>query len=550
MGEKSALETPTLPFLNSTFRSALDDAVERHSESAAAHFEDRTLTFADIDEESWEVAAALHGSGLRHGDAIGVMMAGTSQWLTLQIGAAIIGVSLVPINSRYSARETAFVIGKTRLKLLFLGDWLQGRPLAELVTETWQLLAVENAVPELVLVPTRDTAPPVLPDEYLSWSDFLRRSEGVARASVEQEHSHVLPSTPLLIQFTSGTTTFPKAAVLSQGQILQACLCFWDGLGVDADDRVFSPSPFFHCGGSVVTLPVPLTVGAEIVVPLFYEPKQVLNLIEKHKCTARSGMDAMYITEMSDATFPERVLTSLVRGWSSGDPDTLREIRDGMGIEYLCPTYGLTETCGVSAIGDPSLPFEERIATNGRPFPGVEIRIGPLESDESEGCFGPNGEGEILIRGWNVMQGYLEQDGPAPIDADGFLHTGDIGRLDDKGFLVYAGRLKDMIKVGGENVAAAEIERVLKEHPAVHNAVVISAPHPRLREVPAAAVELRPTGHVTEFELMRHCQKHIANFKIPNYIRFVKEWPLTGSGKIHRSQMRHDLLEMLALSET
>jgi acyl-CoA synthetase (AMP-forming)/AMP-acid ligase II len=550
MGEKSVSGTPTLPFLNSTFRSALDDAVERHSERVVAHFEDRTLALSDIDEESWRVAAALHGSGLRHGDAIGVMMAGTSKWLTLQIGAAIIGVSLVPINSRYSAREIAFVIGKTRLEMLFLGDWLQGRPLAELITETWQLLAAENAIPELVLVPTRDTTPRVLPDKYVSWSDFLCRSEGVARASVEQESANVLPSTPLLIQFTSGTTTFPKAAILSQGQILQACHCFWNGLGVDAGDRVLSPSPFFHCGGSVVTLPIPLTVGAEIVVPLFYEPKQVLDLIEKHKCTARSGMDAMYITEMSDATFTGRVLTSLVRGWSSGDPDTLRTIRDGMGIEYLCPTYGLTETCGVTTTGDPSLPFEQRIASNGRAFPGVEIRIGSLEPDESEASFGPNGEGEILIRGWNVMQGYLEQDGPAPIDADGFLHTGDIGRLDENGFLVYAGRLKDMIKVGGENVAAAEIERILKEHPAVHNAVVISAPHPRLREVPAAAVELRPTSYATEFELMRHCQKHMANFKIPNYVRFVKSWPLTGSGKIHRSQMRHELLEILSLSET
>jgi fatty-acyl-CoA synthase/long-chain acyl-CoA synthetase len=296
--------------------------------------------------------------------------------------------------------------------------------------------------------------------------------------------------------------------------------------------------PIYHVGGATA-LTVPLTLGCCKVTPTYYDAERVLELIERERCVSRGGIPTMYLMELAHPRFPEFDLSSLRSGWSGGPPAVMDQIREGFGGLELIQLYGATEGGGTS--GSIADPWEKRRVSAGRLFTGTEIRVVDPESGKEV----PAGEvGEVCIRGWNQMIGYFrdEQRTQEAFDADGWLHMGDLGRFDEDGYFYYVGRLKDMIRVGGENTSAEEVEALLQEHPEIHQSAVIGVPDDRMGEVVLAIVERTAGSSLTAEEIVAHCKARAANFRVPRHVRFVSEWPLTGSGKLAKQALRETYL--------
>jgi fatty-acyl-CoA synthase/long-chain acyl-CoA synthetase len=306
-------------------------------------------------------------------------------------------------------------------------------------------------------------------------------------------------------------------------------------MDVGVGDAVMNTQPFYHIGGSCGALPTPLTLGCRMVIPEYYEAERVMQLIERERCVARTGFAAMYIMEMSHPRFRAYDVSSVRSGWCSGTREMLEKVRAAMGIPYLMLTYSSTEVGGTASRWTDS--WEQRSTTAGRPLVGTEHeRVDP----ETGAAMPPREPGAILMRGWRQMNAYLNQPEQTAktIDAEGWVHTGDRGFIDRGGCLHFVGRYKDMLKVGGENVSAEEVEGMLLTHPAVKQAAVIGAPDPRLDEVPMAIVELAEGAAASADEIIAYCASRMAGFRVPRHVRFVREWPLTGSGKIQKPKLR------------
>jgi fatty-acyl-CoA synthase len=344
----------------------------------------------------------------------------------------------------------------------------------------------------------------------------------------------VSPEDILLIQFTSGTTAYPKGAMLTHDNMLRNAWAAGTRVGVRADDRYFNCRPFFHVAGTTLSALMALQFGACLVTLPTFEPGAALEMMERERCTLISGNDTLFQMLMGHADFPRRKL-SLRGGWAAAGPQTMRAIIDRMGCRTICAAYGLSEASPNVVMSDWRDPEELRVQGLAKPHEGVELRIV---------------EGEIQVRGWSVMRGYCNNPEATAkaFTADGWLRTGDLGSLTADGRLRMTGRLKDVFRVGGENVAPAEVEEVLLAHPAVETAQVIGVPDQRLGEVPCAYVTLKSTA--TEKELLDWCKARCANFRVPRYLRIVEDFEaigMTASGKVQKTKLREHALRELKL---
>jgi acyl-CoA synthetase (AMP-forming)/AMP-acid ligase II len=371
------------------------------------------------------------------------------------------------------------------------------------------------------------------------WFSELRQT-GVAAGNgkLTEAEKLVRPDDVALLQFTSGTTADPKAAMLYQVAMLRGACYPSAPLRLGEHDRYFSPQPFFHAGGSIKVMLAPIVTGCSMIVQSYFDPGEALYLMEKHQCNVTMGHQPHYIEYLNHPDLKKRRL-KLDRGLIFASPEVNRRVHEELGIELVSP-YGLTETHlgGTSCQLDD--PLEKRTNTVGRPMSGVEMAIRSPESSE----FLPGREpGEVCFRGWCTMKGYFDdpERTAAVLGADGWLRTGDIGYLDDEGYLKLIGRIKDMVRVGGENVAAADVESFLLRHEKIKQTVVVGMPDARLGEVCAAFVELKPASQATEDEILNYCREGLASFKTPRTIIFVGEWPMTGAGKIQRYVLRDRL---------
>jgi fatty-acyl-CoA synthase len=342
---------------------------------------------------------------------------------------------------------------------------------------------------------------------------------------------------PLLIQFTSGTTAYPKGVMLSHHNMLRDA---WEAgvrVGVRPEDRYFNCRPFFHAAGSTLSALMALTHGCTLVTLPTFDAGGALETMERERCTLISGNDTLFQMLMGHADFPKRRL-SLRGGWAAAGPQTMRRIIDVLGAKEICAAYGLSEASPNCVMSDWRDPEELRVQGLPKPLPGVEIRI----SEEKE----------IQVRGWNVMKGYYDNPEATAktFTADGWLKTGDLGELTPDGRLRMTGRLKDVFRVGGENVAPAEVEEVLLAHPAVQTAQVIGVPDARLGEVPAAYVTLKSDRSCSEQELLAWCKARSANFRVPRYLRIVADFEaigMTASGKVQKAKLREHAIRELGL---
>jgi fatty-acyl-CoA synthase len=495
--------------MNGWEKQSLGQVLERHARERAkveALVTPKSrVTYEELFLRARSAAATLHSLGIQRRDHVAILMGNDEKWLALFYGAALIGAVTVPVNTRFKAAEIDFCLKQAECKALFYVPRFLNIDFRAMVKETGFARAfdITKALPEWSLGDTRA----------------------------------VDPGDTLLIQFTSGTTAYPKGAMLTHDNMLRDAWAAGMRLGIRADDRYFNCRPFFHVGGSTLSALMALVAGATLVTLPTFEAGAALEMMERERCTLLSGNDTIFQMLMGHEDFPKRKLT-LRGGWAAAGPQTMRRIIDVLGAKQICAAYGLSEASPNVVMSDWRDPEELRVNGLAKPHDGVEVRIV---------------EGEIQVRGWNVMQGYCNnpEANAKAFTEDGWLRTGDLGELTADGRLRMVGRLKDVFRVGGENVAPAEVEEILLGHPAIETAQVVGVPDKRLGEVPAAYVTLKAGQSATEGEILEWIKPRCANFRVPRYLRIVEDFEtigMTASGKVQKTRLREHALREFGLS--
>ncbi|GAA4231829.1 AMP-binding protein [Actinomadura meridiana] len=492
------------------------------------------ITYAALDAEVATVRSALSAAGVRRGDHVAVCLGNSPEWVALFLAIGSLGATTVPVNTRWQPPEIAYALRQSRSSILFLADRFLTIDFLAVLREICP--AVDSELPDADLPDLRSVVvlgadgPADVPPAGRSWEDFK------AAGTVPVEPCGT-PDDVLLIQYTSGTTSRPKGALLTQ---LNMCADgFFSGgrMGLRAGDRFHSVRPFFHAAGSTLTVLASIQHAATVVTMDRFEAGEALRLIEEERCTHFSGNDTIALMLLNHPDRPRRHLR--LRGaWAAASPAVVRRIIDELGATECVVGYGLSEASpnvAQSAWWEP-----EDVRASGRmlPEPGIEVRI----HDPEAGRDLPTGDvGEILVRGWNVMRGYfaMPDETAETLSPDGWLRTGDLGRVGDDGRLEFVGRAKELIRVGGENVSPTEVEDVLHSHPKIKQAAVVGVPDERLMEVPFAFVVLAEGCEAEPEEIADWVRERLARFKVPRHIRVIdgfEQFGMTASSKV---QKRH-----------
>jgi fatty-acyl-CoA synthase/long-chain acyl-CoA synthetase len=516
--------------------TAIDRAAGEYPDSVGWVFEDEKVTFSQMKERSDRVARALLAQGIGKGDAIAVWMPNLAEFAYLQFAAARIGAVAVAINTRSKSFEVHHTLKQGDVKAIFMAETFLKHDFKATLVEVAGGSARNGHIDstELPALGLAVSIGRMQDDANLSWESFLGSADAIAEDQLADAECAVTPNDPLLLQYTSGTTSKPKGALLNHIYVLNYGVQFLERMGIARGESYMNTQPFYHIGGSCACLPVPLVTGVVMVSANHYVAERVLELIEREKCVGRSGYSAMYLMEMNSPAFAQTDLTSLRAGWCVGSAPVLKKIKNAFGLADLFQIYGSTEGAGTSGrVGDG---WALQSLSCGTALDGTEIRI---VGREDRLVRGPGQTGEIQLRGWCIMNEYykLPEATEHALEPDGWLNTGDLGRLDEAGNLYFEGRVKDMLKVGGENVSAEEVEAVLLSHPDIVQASVIGTADERLGEVVMAIVEcLQP---ISEGEIIDYCKPRLANFRVPKHVRFTTDWPLTALGKIQKNVLRN-----------
>ena len=525
-----------------TIGSALAEACGRYGQKEAMIFEGGTITYNQLWEVSGLVACGLLHLGVKKGDTVAFWLAGHVEWAYLYYAAARIGAVMVPINTRYKAFEVEHVLNKSRTQfLIFKNDDQKAKGYQDILKELCPEL--ENSRPGSVACKRFPNLKQIVAigEEYLpgcsSYKELLENGVKVSPDALAQAESRVTGEDDALIQFTSGTTALPKGALLYQNAMLRGAYYTNLAMGVNETDRFFSPQPFYHVGGSVQVMLAPVVMGCTVIVQSYFDPRAALMAMEKYRCTVTMGHQPHWIEYLNHSELEKRKLC-IEKAAIFAPADTRRRVHDQLGVKVLVSPYGLTETHlgGSSCTCDDSL--EKCLTTVGKCEPGLEMGI----RDPKSGEFLTEGKtGEVCFRGWCVMRGYYDdrEKTAEAVDGEGWFGTGDLGAVDAEGYLRLVGRIKDMIRVGGENVAAADVEAFLLDNGKIKQAAIVGLTEPRLGEVVVAFVELKTGVEATEDEIISYCRKGLASFKVPKKVIFVTEWPMSGTGKIQKVALQN-----------
>lgn len=501
------------------------------------------ITFAGLAEEVARIRAALVATGVRRGDHVGICLGNGPRWVALFLALGSLGAVTVPVNTRFRGEEMAYALRQSRVTLLFLAARVLKVDFVAMLRGICP--AVDGALPDPALP---DLAKVVVldgdvPDGAMAWQDFLAAATGPADACCT-------PDDVLLMQYTSGTTSFPKGVMLTHRSMCANGFFSGGRMGLRVADRFHSARPFFHVAGTTLSILSCLQHVVTLVTMERFEPAEALRLMEEERCTHFSGNDTMALMLLNH---PDRMQRRLVlRGaWAAASPSIVRRVIEELGARECVVGYGLSEASPNVSQSAWWEDAEIRIAGRMRPQPGIAVRIRDI--DTGTDC-APGEAGEILVRGWSVMQGYFDKpsETAAALDAEGWLYTGDLGRLGEDGRLEFVGRAKDLIRVGGENVAPAEVEDILHRHPKIRQAVVVGVPDARLMEVPCAFVVLNDGTAATEEELLAWAKERMAGFKLPRHLRMVdgfEDIGMTASSKVQKKQLAAHAARLLGLVE-
>lgn len=514
--------------MQETASQAFAASAARHRERVAVVAENGTqLTYAELDAQRRRAAAALIASGVQRGDRVAIWCPNNVEWIIAGLAIHSVGAALVPINTRMRGAEAAYILEKSRAKLLFsVGRFLnQHYP---------SLLGAQRpaTLQSIVVIENAEAGD-------LDWTTFLARGAGISDAEVEARAASVQPDDTLDILFTSGTTGLPKGVVTTHAQNLRTIREWSACVQLAPDDRYLVVNPFFHSFGYKVGWLAGLLAGLTVLPHAVFDARAILKRIERERVSVLPGPPTLLISLLND---PERATTDLsslratITGAAAIAPSLIERTRAELGFRLVLTGYGLTETCGVVSLCHADDDAETIALTSGRAMNGIELRC--VQPDGT--VCAPGESGEIVVRGYNVMQGYLDDEAATreTIDAQGWLHTGDVGHLDARGYLRITDRLKDMYISGGFNCYPAEIERMLAAHPAIAQSAIIGVPDERLGEVGKAYVVLRPGQTLDAATLIAWCRDHMANYKVPRQVAFVESLPVNAGGKVMKFQLR------------
>jgi len=494
-------------------------------------------TYAQLDADSDLVALGLIATGIAKGDRVGIWAPNCAEWALLQYGAAKAGAILVNINPAYRSHELAYVLRQSGTKLLVSAESFKTSDYRAMIDEA------RGDLPELRQVIFIGTA---------DW-DALVATGAVADPLILAERAASLAfDDPINIQYTSGTTGFPKGATLSHHNILNNAYFVAEGCGYTTNDRVCVPVPFYHCFGMVMGNLGATTHGACIVIPApGFDPAATLAAVEAERCTSLYGVPTMFIAELALPDFASYDVSSLRTGIMAGSPcpvEVMKRVVSEMHMTEVTICYGMTETSPVSTQTTADDDMERRVSTVGRVHPHVEIKV----IDAETGLVLPRGgHGELCTRGYSVMLGYWNEPAKTAdaIDAGRWMHTGDLAVMDDAGYLNIVGRIKDMVIRGGENIYPREVEEFLYTHPDIEDVQVIGVPDGKYGEELCAWVKLRPGSDLDAEQIREFCVGKIAHYKVPRYIRVTADFPMTVTGKVQKFKMRETSIDELGLAE-
>ena len=517
--------------------------------------QDRSYTYAELRQAANHAARALMALGVERGDRVGIWSANHAEWMITQYAAAKAGAILVNLNPAYRARELEYALNHSGITVLIMARTFRKTDYVEMLVRLMPELETTpaGAPVEAPRIPALRHVVYLGPDPGpggIAWNDLSRYTEKVTELGLEARQAVIQFDDAVNIQYTSGTTGVPKGATLSHHNILNNGLFVGDVLHYTETDRICLPVPFYHCFGCVLGNMAALTHGAAIVLPgEAFDAEATLHAIDAHGCTSIYGVPTMFIAQLSAPGFDRYRLTSLRTGIMAGAPcpiDVMRQVMEWMHVPEVTICYGMTETSPVSFQSSTDDPVGVRVSTVGRVLPHLECKI----VDPDTGSVVPRGTaGELCTRGYSVMLGYWnDSDATAQaIDAAGWMHSGDLAIMNDDGYVSISGRIKDMIIRGGENVYPREVEEFLYGHPKISEVQVIGVPDPKYGEDVCAWVRLREGATATVDEIREFCRGQIATYKIPRYVRFTDEFPMTVTGKVQKFRMREISAEELGL---
>jgi len=531
----------------------------RSREAVVSIHQSRRLTYADLSSSIDHLARGLLGMGIRKGDRVGIWSTNNIEWLLLQMATARMGAILVTVNPAYRVRELSYALQRSEVSVLFLIPVFRTSDYVGMLCEL--LPDLRDCAPSgfrsrefphlrrIVLYDPASPAETVRPVPGFSlWQEVLSAADGVPAGDLREATAALDMDDTINIQFTSGTTGFPKAVMLTHHNILNNAYFSALAMGFTEQDRLCVPVPFYHCFGMVLANLLCLSVGACLVLPAeYFDAGAVLSAIEQERCTGLHGVPTMFVEELEHPRFAGFDLSSLRTGIMAGapcPPALMERVIDDMGCRDILIGYGETEASPITHLTSRQDSRLRRIETVGRNLPHQEVKVIHPSTGETL----PVGEvGEICFRGYHIMQGYYgDPEATAKaIDENGWLRSGDLGTMDEDGYLRITGRLKEMIIRGGENIYPREIEDFLFSHPAVAGVAVFGIPDDLYGEEVMAWIKLRAGTALTAEEVKDFCRDKIAHFKVPRHIWFVDEFPLTVTGKIQRYRMREIAIEKM-----
>lgn len=540
-----------------TIGDLLDETTSKYPDKEAVVYKERGLrySFHDFQQLCNEIAKGFMSLGIQVGENMAIWATNVPEWVTTQFASAKMGAVLVTVNTSYRVHELEYLLRQSESTTLLIIESYRDASYVEMV---------QQICPELA-----DCEPGQLRSERLPhlrnviflgeerkpgmflWSDLLELAKQVTDDELSERQHSLHPDDVINMQYTSGTTGFPKGVMLSHNNIVNNAIQVAGCMNLGPEDRLCIPVPFFHCFGCVMSTLACVATGATMVPLITFDPEMALEIMAEERCTAIQGVPTMFIAELNHPRFESFDLSSLRTGIMAGSPcpiEVMKKVVDKMGVREITIAYGQTESSPVitQTRGEDSI--ERRVSTVGRALGPVEVKIvDPITGD----TLPPGEQGELCTRGYHVMKGYYnmpEQTFKA-IDHEGWLHTGDLATVDEDGYYRITGRLKDMIIRGGENIYPREIEEFLYTHPKILDVQVVGLPDEKYGEQVLACVKIKEGETLTEEEVKQYCEGKIARYKIPYYIQIVTEYPMTASGKIQKYKLREQAIAAFGLEK-
>ena len=540
-----------------TVGGLLDQMAEKYPLNEALVYDDRGIryTYREFNEVCRQVAKGLLKLGVRKGDNVAIWAYNVPEWVILQFATAKIGAVLVTVNTAYKSTELEYLLEQSDSSTLFLvKSWKDTDYIATLTEVVPELPASrpgELDSPRLPFLKTVVFIGEGTPDGMLNFTRIVEMGKAVPDAELAAVEATLDIHDTINMQYTSGTTGFPKGVMLTHYNLVNNGFHIGECMKFTDKDRLCIPVPFFHCFGSVLAVMASVTHGTTMIPVEIFDPLKVLQAVEKERCTALHGVPTMFIAELEHPDFSKFDLSTLRTGIMAGSVcpiEVMKRVVKDMYLTEITSVYGQTESSPGITQSRTDDPIELRVATVGRVLPGAEVKIVDIETGAS---LPPGKQGELCARGYMVMKGYykMPEETAKVIDADGWLHTGDLAVMDENGYCKITGRIKQMIIRGGENIYPKEIEEFVYTHPKVADVQIYGVPDRKYGEQVMAAVILKKGETMTEDEIRTFCKGKIANYKIPRYVKFVDSYPMTASGKIQKFKLREMAIKELQLED-